>query len=141
MKLTTLRRVFNKYGKDINIKDKDGVVKTNYPSISYKRPRKVIPSKILDFTSLEAYIDYYDSRIQRGRKDLENSCILCGSEEKIEIHHARKLSKAKKKDYLPTMMAKMNRKQIPVCQKCHIKIRKGTYDGKRIKQPNLPTQH
>jgi group II intron reverse transcriptase/maturase len=141
MKLTTLRRVFNKYGKDINIKDKEGVVKTNYPSVNYKRPRKGIQFKILDFASLEAYIDSYDNRIQRGRKDLENSCILCGSEEKIEIHHVRKLSKAKKKDYLSTMMARMNRKQIPVCQKCHIKIHKGIYDGKRIKQPNLPTQY
>jgi hypothetical protein len=30
------------------------------------------------------------------------------------------------------MMARMNRKQITVCKKCHIKIRQGVYDGKRI---------
>ena len=50
----------------------------------------------------------------------------------MEIHHVRKLSKTKRKDYLSTMMARMNRKQIPVCQKCHIKIHQGVYDGKRV---------
>jgi predicted HNH restriction endonuclease len=59
-------------------------------------------------------------------------CTLCGSKKKIEIHHVRKLSKIKRNNYLSTMMARMNTKQIPVCQKCHTKIHQGVYDGKRI---------
>jgi group II intron reverse transcriptase/maturase len=134
MKLKTLRRVFNKYGKDIIIKDQAGEIIMSYPSVSYKRPKKWVRTPIFDFSTLENYINNYDNRFQRGRKDLEGPCLLCGSPEKIEIHHVRKLNKgSKRKDYLSEMMARMNRKQIPVCQKCHIEIHKGTYDGKQIK--------
>lgn len=132
MKLTTLRRVFNRYGKNLNIKDKSGKIITNYPTVDYRRPKKFFMAPILDYSSLEAYIDQYDSRVQRGRKDLKGPCVVCGSNQEIEIHHVRKLSKAKRKDYLSSMMARMNRKQIPVCKKCHIKIHQGIYDGKRI---------
>jgi group II intron reverse transcriptase/maturase len=133
MKLTTLRRVFNKYGKNLNIKDESGKVITNYPTVDYRRPQKFTMVPIFDYSSLEAYIDQYDSRVQRGRKDLKGPCLLCGSNQEIEIHHVRKLSKSKRKNYLSAMMAKMNRKQIPVCKKCHIRIHQGMYDGKRIK--------
>lgn len=132
MKLNSLRRVFNKYGKNLNIKNKSGNVITSYPTADYRRPKKFIMVPVLDYSSLEAYIDQYDKRIQRGRKDLKGPCVLCGSNEKIEIHHVRKLSKIKRKDYLSIMMARMNRKQIPVCQKCHIKIHQGVYDGNPV---------
>jgi hypothetical protein len=133
MKLNTLRRVFNKYGKNLNIKNEAGEIITNYPTVDYRRPKKFNIAPILDYSSLEAYIDQYDRRVQRGRKDLKGPCVLCGSNQDIEIHHVRKLSKAKRKDYLSTMMSRMNRKQIPVCKKCHIKIHQGVYDGKRVK--------
>jgi len=132
MKLNTLRRVFNKYGKNLNIKNEHGKVITNYLTADYRRPKNFTMTPVLDYTSLEAYIDQYDKRVQRGRRDLKGPCVLCGSNKKIEIHHIRKLSKIKRKDFLSSMMARMNRKQIPVCQKCHIKIHQGVYDGKRI---------
>lgn len=122
MKLTTLRRVFNKYGKNLNIKDESGKIITKYPTVDYRRPKKFSIAPILDYSSLEAYIDQYDRRVQRGRKDLKSPCVLCGSNREIEIHHVRKLSKTKRKDYLSSMMSRMNRKQVPVCKKCHIKI-------------------
>jgi group II intron reverse transcriptase/maturase len=132
MKLTTLRRVFNKYGKNLNIKNESGKVITSYPTVDYRRPKRFTTAPILDYSSLESYVDQYDKRVQRGRKDLKGSCVLCGSNQEIEIHHVRKLSKTKRKDYLSIMMARMNRKQITVCKKCHIKIHQGVYDGKRI---------
>lgn len=132
MKLTTLRRVFNKYGKNLNIKNESGKVITSYPTVDYRRPKEFTMAPILDYSSLESYVDQYDKRVQRGRKDLKGSCVLCGSNLEIEIHHVRKLSKTKRKDYLSIMMARMNRKQITVCKKCHIKIHQGVYDGKRI---------
>lgn len=133
MKLSTLRRVFKKHGKDLNVKDKHGNTITNYPVVSYKRPKKIPKTSIFDYSNLEDHIDKLDNRMQRGRKDLKGPCILCGSKKRIEVHHIRKLSKSKKKDYLSTMMVRMNRKQVPICQKCHIKIHKGTYDGKKVK--------
>lgn len=133
MKLTTLRRVFNKYGKNLNIKNESGKVINSYPAaVDYRRSKGFTMAPILDYSSLESYVDQYDKRVQRGRKDLKGSCVLCGSNQEIEIHHVRKLSKTKRKDYLSIMMARMNRKQITVCKKCHIKIHQGVYDGKRI---------
>jgi hypothetical protein len=78
-------------------------------------------------------LDQYDRRVQKGRKDFKGPCVLCGSNQDIEIHHVRKLSKTKRKDYLSSMMSRMNRKQVPVCKKCHIKIHQGVSDGKRVK--------
>jgi hypothetical protein len=66
MKLKTLRRVFNKYGKNLNIKDESGKIITNYPTVDYRRPRKFFITPILDYSSLELYIDKYDSRVQKG---------------------------------------------------------------------------
>jgi group II intron reverse transcriptase/maturase len=133
MKLTTLRRVFNKYGKNLNIKNESGKIITNYPVVDYRRPKKFIITPILDYSSLEAYIDLYDCRVQRGYKDLKSLCVLCGSNQDIEIHHVQKLSKTKLKDYLSNMMSRMSRKQVSVCKKCHIKIHQGVHNSKRVK--------
>jgi hypothetical protein len=137
MKLKTKKRVFNKYGKNLNIKDELGKIIIEYPTVDYRRPKKFsIATHTLDNFSLEAYIDQYDRRVQRGRKDLKGPCILCGSDQEIEVHHVRKLSNTgykKPRDYLSKMMSRMNRKQVPVCKICHIKIHQGVYDGRRVK--------
>jgi len=62
-----------------------------------------------------------------------NVCELCGSKEKIEVHHVRKLKDIKRKyskrgDSIPNWvleMSKMNRKTLVVCEKCHVKIHGG----------------
>ena len=137
MKLKTLKRVFKKYGRDLNIKNEKGEVTTNYPTVDYKQPKRKPKIANFDFTSVKGLIARVDERMKRGRSDLKGPCSLCGSQEKIEVHHIRKLSKgSKRKDYLSTIMARMNRKQIPVCQKCHIKIHRGIYDGKALRKPN-----
>jgi group II intron reverse transcriptase/maturase len=42
MKLTTLRRVFNKYGKNLDIKNELGKIITNYPTVDYHRPKSLL---------------------------------------------------------------------------------------------------
>lgn len=48
MKLKTLKRVFSKYGRDLNIIDGYGKITTNYPTVSYKRPLKISLGKGLN---------------------------------------------------------------------------------------------
>jgi retron-type reverse transcriptase len=79
MKLTTLRRVFNKYGRNLDIKYESSKIITKYPAVDYCRLEKFNIAPILDYSSLEAYIDQYDRRVQRSRKDLKGPCVLCGS--------------------------------------------------------------
>lgn len=49
------------------------------------------------------------------------------------MHHVKHVRKA---DYtyqgFHRLMHLLNRKQIPVCKKCHLKIHKGEYDGLKL---------
>jgi len=78
-------------------------------------------------------------------KDLLNEpCKLCGSILQVEMHHLTPLRKIylsaklmgsgpqKSNDLLTQTMININRKQIPLCQYCHIKVHKGIYDGPKI---------
>ena len=131
MKLKTMRGAFKRYGKNLEIKGgKDKSIL--YPNISYKRPRRVLarPDDNLPF---EIYFERLAYRHQRHVRNLKGPCIVCGSSDNIEVHHVRALKDIKKKrDWLSMTMAKFARKQVPVCKSCHIKIHKGTYDGKRL---------
>ena len=60
-------------------------------------------------------------------------CCICDSPEKIEMHHVKHVRKA---NYtykgFHEIMHLLNRKQIPVCQSCHMKIHRGEYDGLKL---------
>lgn len=50
---------------------------------------------------------------------LEQPCVVCGAEEKIEIHHVRRLKDTKNKSDIQKLMSKINRKSVPLCRTCH----------------------
>lgn len=130
MKLKTMRRAFKRYGKNLEIKVRDKTM--SYPNISYKRPRKLIARPDDNF-SFENYFESLVYRHKRHVGNLTGPCIICGSSDQIEVHHIRALKDiSKKRDWLSITMAKFARKQVPVCKSCHIKIHRGTYDGKRL---------
>jgi group II intron reverse transcriptase/maturase len=64
-----------------------------------------------------------------------NKCCLCKKEGYIEMHHVRHIRKigASVKGF-DLVLQKLNRKQIPVCLKCHQDIHKGLYDGANLKE-------
>lgn len=69
----------------------------------------------------------------RTATKLYNSCAICGSNEDIQMHHVKHIRKmGEKVKGFTNIMAKINRKQIPVCAWCHHEIHKGTYDGLRL---------
>lgn len=61
-------------------------------------------------------------------------CASCGSNEQVEMHHLRhiKTINVKLNDF-DQLMAKINRKQIPLCTICHKKVHQGKYDGMALK--------
>jgi len=126
MKLNTMRRVYRKYGRDLSIEIEGK--KYNYPTPSYRRPK--LRDKIRFYN--DDLIEQLSRRIPRGRKDLVGPCKLCGSSEMVQVHHVNALRKSGslvRKDFIGKMMSQMNRKQIPVCSKCHAQIHNGLYDG------------
>jgi hypothetical protein len=74
--------------------------------------------------------------LQRMRAD---TCELCGSREKVEVHHIRKLADLDKpgrreKPVWVKQMAARRRKTLVVCRKCHEEIHTGTATASFRKQ-------
>lgn len=81
----------------------------------------------------------------RTRSKLGWPCCICNSVHGVEMHHVRHIRKmdgGKAKGFT-RVMAMLNRKQIPVCRACHLKIHRGDYDGISLKElaydPSKPT--
>ena len=56
------------------------------------------------------------------------------------VRHIRKLSHRREPAGFNHLLRKLNRKQIPVCEECHSKIHRGSYDGLKLSSlAYLPT--
>jgi group II intron reverse transcriptase/maturase len=96
-----------------------------------KRKRKTV---IQDQAWTPAY-----SRTELTERLLAYRCELCGSQEKMEAHHIRRLADMNKRyrgraeppPWTKFMMAR-RRKTIVVCANCHRRIHSGTYDGRNV---------
>jgi len=64
-----------------------------------------------------------------SRSKICTSCAICGSKQTVEMHHVKYIRKTGQQ---PTgftkIMRHLNRKQIPVCVKCHQMIHNGDFD-------------
>ena len=127
LKLKTAKKVFTKFGKDINIRDKDNNIIASFPDVSLAKPKKFYITKIEDINPM-LRLEKLSTATFRSKSVLSSPCTICGSSENIEMHHVRKLrdsSRAIKLDYMTSMMSRMNRKQIPICRPCHINYHRG----------------
>lgn len=65
---------------------------------------------------------------------LFKSCLICGAEGDIQMHHVKHIRRGTEKPTgFKSIMAKLNRKQVPVCSTCHKNIHAGKYDGASLK--------
>jgi len=64
------------------------------------------------------------------KTSLYASCVICGSDENVEMHHVRKIRDLKmpnsKLDFFTRQMAAINRKQIPLCKDHHTRLHNNT---------------
>ncbi|MBB4091966.1 reverse transcriptase domain-containing protein [Brucella pecoris] len=74
---------------------------------------------------------------KRTRSKLDRPCAICGNPDDVEMHHLRHVRKSKAVGFAAVMSA-INRKQIPVCSDCHLKIHAGKYDGIKLSDFALP---
>jgi group II intron reverse transcriptase/maturase len=76
----------------------------------------------------------WNKRSELVQRLLAQNCELCGSTEKVEAHHIRKLANLERKgqttppEWVKRMVAR-KRKTLIVCQKCHNEIHYGRYAG------------
>jgi len=67
----------------------------------------------------------------RTRSKLDWPCCICGDEENVQMHHVRHIRKMTDRQAkgFTRVLIMLNRKQIPVCTRCHRLVHAGEYDG------------
>jgi len=140
----TLRRKFRiskkillrKFGKNISVKvynkDRNEVknVKFNIPDLN-RRPMNFMNNLVFDdpFEALYRKISTINP--------FNLACSNCGSSSRIQMHHIKHVKTVNiKLNSFDKMMARINRKQVPLCHSCHLEVHKGNYQGKSLKNFN-----
>jgi group II intron reverse transcriptase/maturase len=119
---SSTRKVIRKYGKDITVTKPNGNTLHffNKPLTQVRKP-KTLPENMDS-------IPTWTPRLTRTR--LQDHCVICNSRDHVEMHHVRHIRKRGEKVRGFTLyLAAINRKQVPVCRKCHRDIHNGKYDG------------
>lgn len=120
---TSIRSIFKKYGKHINITVGKKFINLNYEI--EKVPKTYIPIDPFAVTNYTA----------RTKFMVDQPCRICGSPNEIEIHHIRHLKDLNPKlSTVHEIMAKLKRKQIPLCRICHDLIHSGKYSSINLKK-------
>ncbi len=141
---TSCQKIYRRYSTRITIKEGTYKVLQVIVNRDSKKPLVAhfgaVPLRWNKWVALDD--DTSHSRIWSKRSEvvdrlLAQKCELCGSTDKIEVHHIRKLSdlEQKGKSERPEWMKKMaarRRKTLVVCLECHHKIQYGRYDGKAL---------
>ena len=135
LRLRTVKKVFSKYGYNLEVLETVGnerklVAKFEDAVISDIKTGFRLNSVGYDPLSM---IDLAARAYPRTRKLFEGNCKVCGSNSNLEVHHVKHLRKIGMKegkpDYMQNLTRSMNRKQILLCQDCHIKVHQGKHTG------------
>lgn len=113
-KLKTMRQVFIKFGRDINIEGFE-LFKPSFRKVN-------ITEGYVNQVNIDVVPALSSSHKLLARL-LNSVCLKCGSDFKVEMHHIRKISDLKKKKSdISYIMFKAKRKQIPLCRNCHTSL-------------------
>lgn len=70
-----------------------------------------------------------------SRNLFKANCTICNSDVNIEMHHIKHIKTINANlSKFDKMVASINRKQVPLCRNCHIKIHTGKYLGTSLKK-------
>lgn len=70
----------------------------------------------------------------RTKAKVYEECCICGSTDRLALHHLNSLKNLSKKNLEPIIeiRAQLRRKQVPVCHGCHMDITHGRYNDKAV---------
>lgn len=137
-KLEINKAEFNsRFGKTISIntynkqKQKNNIIK--FAEIDYTRRPMLFLGKA-KFNDPLSSLTYKISTLN----SFDLACSSCGSTDKIEMHHLKHIKTINTNlSSFDKMLAKINRKQVPLCRKCHLEVHKGDYQGKSLRNYNM----
>ncbi|EID4389352.1 hypothetical protein LBY38_001618 [Vibrio vulnificus] len=137
---TKVKQIFAKHGFRLTYRlydDKGVVIKSKHLKLvsNWKKDRNRF--LISDTTSKDG--PTLITRTLRTISKLEAPCCICGEPNGVAMHHVRHVRKmGEKVKGFTRIHAQINRKQIPVCKDCHIKIHRGKYDGIKLSEFKFP---
>lgn len=129
---STVPKIFRRYGKRLTVSRKNhtgSTTNTNMYEIGCwaSKPRRFMNGIQTDRVPMSYKL--------RSRSKLGESCSICSEPENVEMHHIRHVRKSGEKNTgFGQLLATINRKQIPVCRTCHMKIHAGKYDGLKLSE-------
>jgi len=114
--LKSQKAVYSKYGKNLKGNDKVAFIQVKYKVSTWKF--NIAPLKGDDLDIVKSLYT-----MSKSIASLENLvCKVCGSDYRVEMHHIRKMADLNPTaKYVDKLMAKAQRKQIPLCRNCHMK--------------------
>ncbi len=140
---TSRRRIYAKHKR----RSEHGVLSLIVEKPNPKNPEKPYQAKFGDKpirVTFETIIkdkkaEFYVGHNELVQRLLTGMCELCGSRDRIQVHHVRKLADVRKKyrnqrtapAWTKFMLAR-HRKTVVVCYACHREIHAGTYDGAKV---------
>jgi hypothetical protein len=137
-KMKSMKRAYQKFGKDLgcNIPIKDGEtkrIKLEKPASYASQPIKDIGIINYPFVKLE---ETWNNKFTKS--NLFKVCIICGTDQNVEMHHVRKIRDLRNpetlsKDFLTRQMMAINRKQVPICQDHHKRYHNNTLTDVEIR--------
>lgn len=113
--IDTTRKVYLKYGRYLTA---DGV-KTKDRPLSFLKPSYTATHRFMKNVNPNINAVNIINISEASIKGL--SCQVCGSKTQVEMHHIRMMKDLNPKaNLVDKIMARRNRKQIPLCRKCHV---------------------
>lgn len=129
----SIKKVFTRFGKNITVivKAQDGKKDRHisfYLNTDWEKRRNAFGINDCNVDLVQMAYRMYT------RSKLGKPCCICNSVKQVENHHVRHIRKMKQKAAkgFQKVMQSLNRKQIPVCKACHLKIHQGKYDGLKL---------
>nr|QVO51157.1 hypothetical protein [Ulva compressa] len=123
---TSSKQIFTKHGRRLTVKIPNNKEKT--VSFPHRTSWSINDASWSTGKTFKDPFSTYANRVSKS--GLEASCIVCGIKDTIEMHHVKHIRKDSiRYEGFTREMSLINRKQVPLCRKCHMKVHNGLLDG------------
>ena len=121
-----------KYGKNVALTINKTKRHPGKRIVFYNPDLKRVPMRFLNTNKLWEPFRALDWKVSIKDK-FGSPCALCGANGDIEMHHLRHIRNLNSKlGRFDQMLARVNRKQIPLCGACHLRVHRGKYQGQPL---------
>lgn len=127
--------VNKRWGRNISINKRVGRIDKTQRFEFNKLERKPMNFKV----SIEKWNDPLNAKIWNNStiSCIGEQCVNCGTSKNIEMHHLKHIKTFNTKlNTFDKMLAKINRKQVPLCKECHVRVHKGEHQGFSLRHLN-----